>query len=543
MYDAKSLLKFNAERKAARLTFETQWRDIAKLLRLLRDDFGRKPIPGEKRGEMVYDSTPIYAADNLTAGIYGTMTNSANIWFTMATEDDDLNRYQSVRKWLDTVSARMLASFGPAISNFYNSVPQLFGDVTSFGTGAFYSAEVPGTGRIQDVTRPLSEIYISTNQFDEVDTLDRNFEWSARAIAQRFGMSNLPTKIVDALEKNPDMKFPMVHFTLPNEDFRRGALGPKGKAFLSVYVTEEGNTTLGEFGYHEFPYMVPRWAVAAGEDYGRGPAMNAMPDIKMLQAMNRTLIQAAERQANPPLLAPNEGVISVMRTVPGKVTYGGVSRNGSKLVQELGNGGSTPIALEMIDKVREQIKDAFYFSIMQMIGRTGMTATEVVTRQEEKMRLMGPHQGRIESEFLTPLIRRRFNMLMRAGSFPPPPPELQKRNITVRYESPMAKAQKSAEGAATLRFLEGAQAFAAINSTVLNRINGAEGLRVLQDAFGAPARILYSDEEYQQRQANSAQAQQVAGGLAAGEQGANIVAKLASAAKAGGMVPAVGGRG
>lgn len=542
MYEPKTLLKFNAERKVERALFDVQWREIAKLVRLLRDDFGRKVQQGERRGELVYDSTPIYAADNLAAGIYGTMTNQANIWFTLATADDDLNRYQNVREWLDIVSRRTLASFGPAVSGFYNAVPQLFGDFACFGMGAFYSADIPGSGRMQDVTRPLSEIYVAVNQYDEIDTVDRPFEMSARAIAQKFGVKNLPEKIRDAVEKHPDRLYPLVHFVLPNEDFRPGALGPKGKPFVSIYVSEEGEATLEEGGYHELPYQVPRWAVAAGEKYGRGPAMNALPDIKMLQAMNRTLIQMAERQANPPLLAPNEGAIAVMRTVPGKVTYGAVSRGGAPLVHALQTAASTPIALEMIDKTREQIRDAFYFSIMQLLGRTGMTATEVVTRQEEKMRLMGPHLGRVESEFLTPLIRRRFNILMRSGSFPPPPPELRGHDLQVRYESPMAKAQKSAEGVATMRFLEGAKALAEFDPKARRRINADEGLLVLQDAFGAPARLLYSDEEFARREADDQQAQQLAGGLAAGEQGANIIAKLAAASRGNGDVPSqVGG--
>jgi hypothetical protein len=536
MYDAQTLIDRAEARKLERSGYDTEWRKSAKLIRLLRDDFGRKGSPGEARGEMVYDSTPIYAADNLAAGIFGMMTNPANVWFLLETDDEDLNRFQSVRIWLDIAGAKCIKSFGPSVSSFYNAVPQLYGDEAAFGMGVFYSAEMPGTGRFQDVCRALSEVFVAVNQFDEIDTVDRMFDMNARAIAQQFGIENLPDKIKTAANDKPDTMFPMLHAVLPNEDFREGAIGPKGKAFLSSYIALERKSTLEEGGYHELPYQIPRWSVASGEKYGRGPAMNAMGDIKMLQAMNRTLIQTAERGANPSWLAPNEGQISVLRTAPGKVTFGGVSRTGAQLVHPLQSGANITVSLEMIDRVREQVRDAFFFSVMQLLGRTGMTATEVVTRQEEKMRLMGPHLGRIESEFLSPLIRRRFNMLWRAGQLPPPPPELAGRRIQVRYESPMAKAQKSAEGVATMRFLEGANAIAAFDPSAAKRLDGSAALRVLQDAFGAPARLLLSDEAFAARMQQEAQQQQLMGGLDAGGRGAEIVSKLAAAAKNAGVL-------
>jgi hypothetical protein len=39
-----------------------------------------------------------------------------------------------------------------------------------------------------------------------------------------------------------------------------------------------------------------------------------------------------------------------------------------------------------------------------------MTATEVIQRNEEKMRLLGPVLGRLQSELLKPLIDRVFNI-------------------------------------------------------------------------------------------------------------------------------------
>lgn len=59
---------------------------------------------------------------------------------------------------------------------------------------------------------------------------------------------------------------------------------------------------ISESGFQEFPYIVPRFLKATGETMGRSPAMTALPDVKMLNLMSKTIIQAAQKQIDPPFL-------------------------------------------------------------------------------------------------------------------------------------------------------------------------------------------------------------------------------------------------
>jgi hypothetical protein len=47
-----------------------------------------------------------------------------------------------------------------------------------------------------------------------------------------------------------------------------------------------------------------------------------------------------------------------------------------------------------------------------------MTATEVMQRTEERMRLLGPILGRMEAELLGPIITRVFGIMLRQGAVP-----------------------------------------------------------------------------------------------------------------------------
>ena len=72
-----------------------------------------------------------------------------------------------------------------------------------------------------------------------------------------------------------------------------------------------------------------------------------------------------------------------------------------------------------------------------------VTATEVLQRNEEKMRLLSPVLGRLQAELLQPLISRSFALLLRAGLLPPAPEELQGQEIDIEHVKPPCESAKT----------------------------------------------------------------------------------------------------
>ena len=139
-----------------------------------------------------------------------------------------------------------------------------------------------------------------------------------------------------------------------------------------------------------------------------------------------------------------------------------------------------------------------------------MTATEVLQRNEEKMRLLGPVLGRLQSEFLQPLISRSFALLLRNGFLPPAPEQLQGQDIEIEYVSPLAKAQKLTDLQSMLRGVEVMMQVAEI-APVMDYLDTDRLVKYLFEVTGIPARVIRSDEEVAQmrrQQQQAAQAQQ-----------------------------------
>ncbi len=514
--------------KAERSPYESQWQKIAELIRPLREEFETTPTEGARRGRKIYDATGIVANDNLAAGIYGAMTSPGNRWFALKTRHRELDDQVAVKQWLEAAGKVLLDSFGTGVSKFYNEVPALYADVAAFGTAVHFSAERAQGGGIFDSVRPLSECFIAVNEDEEVDTLYREFTMTARQLVGRFG-SAASTKARELAERSPGAKIKMLHVTEPNPNFTEGAMGQAGKAFRSAYIELDHRHLVDEGGFDEFPYQVPRWALASGELYGRGRGEQALADLLQLQQMVKTNIRAGQMVADPPLLGPDEGLIKIARLYPSGYTPGGVSRSGRQLVHPLSTGGNVPLTFEMIQDLKSQIRESFYASLLLMSDQASMTATEVMQRQEEKMRLLGPNLGRIQAEFLSPLIKRRFGMLVRAGDLPPPPPELDGQQIEIDYVSPLARQQRTQDALTISRALESVVGLAQIRPEIADLIDFDEAFRRIADGHGAPAAILKSRDEVEQIRAERKEAQAQQQALNQGEQGAGIAQQLAGA--------------
>ncbi len=519
------------EMKSDRAQDERDWEDIARLMRTSRGGFSLDD-PAKRTDERPLSSAPIMAQSNFAAGLYGTLTNPANRWFGLKTNDGDLNRWHKGKLWLDTVTERILASFQPAVSPFYTATTQVFADLAAFGNAAQYDEVVEEERKILDVTLSLAEVCFDIDGFGRVCEVVRKFRLKPGAAMAMF-KGALPPKIEELARAGDQTQITFYHHVLKNEGWRRGMLGVKGKAWASRYVCEEGHALVRERGYAEMPFFAPRWEVDTGRVYGIGPGFIALASARAHQRMDEATLRAAQRQADPTILAPDRGDWPLNgRIRPGAVVYGGVNPRGEAMLRPLEITGGFSLTLQEKQQKMEEIRDAFHYTLMNLAGRTGMTATEVMAITEERQRLWAPHQGRVQEEFLAPKIARRFSLLWRAGQLPPPPPEMAGAALQVDYQSAAAAAQRSVEGNAVLRIIQDIAPLIQIKPRLADRIDEDGLLEVLADARGVPARVLRSREDADAIGEARDEQQRAMQAMAMAEQGAGAMKDAAGAAQA-----------
>ena len=139
-----------------------------------------------------------------------------------------------------------------------------------------------------------------------------------------------------------------------------------------------------------------------------------------------------------------------------------------------------------------------------------MTATEIHVRVGLIRQLLGPIYGRLQAEYLQPLIERCFGLMYRAGVLGQAPESLQGRGFTVRYIGPLARAQKLEDVTAIERLYTtaGAMVQASGDMSLLDNVDHDAALREIAEDLGTPANILRAVEDRDAMRENRAQAQQ-----------------------------------
>tara|TARA_R100000700_G_C3167815_1_gene142726 strand:+ start:157 stop:1746 length:1590 start_codon:yes stop_codon:yes gene_type:complete len=497
----KSLVDRYEHIKTQRDNWNSHYQELADYMLPRKADVVKSRSKGDKRMELIFDGTALQSVDLLSSSLHGMLTSGATPWFHLDLKDEEIGRDDDVREWLQDTSLRMMRAFNQ--SNFETEVHEMYVDLVVFGTGCMFIEMEDNDLRFS--TRHISEFYVQENQFGIVDTVFRSYKSPVRQVAQRFGLENVTDYISKKFKDTPDEEVEILHVVIPREERDKSKIDNKNMPYASIYIDMQSSVMLSESGFQEFPYIVPRFLKATGEIMGRSPAMVALPDVKMLNLMSKTIIQAAQKQIDPPLLVPDDGFLLPIRTQPGGLNF---FRSGTRdTITPLNTGANIPIGLNMEDQRRTAIRSAFFIDQLLTGGTPNMTATEIIQRQEERMRVIGPVLGRLMNEMLRPLIDRVFSLMLRADMIQQAPEILQGRNVDIEYVSPLARAQKSSSLNSTMKALEILMPLAQM-LPVGDHIDPDGLVKHVTESLGVPKTTLRSSAEIQETRQARAEAEQ-----------------------------------
>ena len=482
-----------------RSNWESHWQEVADLMLPRKAEITKERARGDKRHTQIFDATSVHALELLAASLHGMLTSSANRWFSLRFKETQLNESDEAKEWLEDSTQRMYDVISK--SNFQQEIFECYHDLIAFGTSCLMIEEDQ-----EDVlnfsARHIKEIYIQENKKGYVDTLYRRFKMPAQAVVSKFGFENVSRDIQNIANKNPFDDIDLVHVVRPRAEFDPNKKDKKNMPYQSVYFEYGSGHIISIGGFLEHPYVIPRYLKASTEQYGRSPGMNALPDVKVLNKMVENSLKAAAKQIDPPLLIPDDGMLAPIRMSPGSINY---YRSGSRdRIEPLNINANNTTTINNENQRRDAINKMFHIDQLVVTENRNMTATEVIQRQEEKMRILGPVLGRLQSELLSPLITRVFNILLRNGLFLQSPDILQQQELKIEFVSPMALAQRGQELQSLMRGLE---IFGSLAQTmpVMDYIDENGLVKNIIDILGLPAKVIKSDAEVEQIRADRAE--------------------------------------
>lgn len=498
--------------KSLRGNWEGIWQEIADRVLPQAADFGTSRANGDRRTELMYDAAPALALQKFAAAIESFLTPRNQRWHKLGVTDKSLQKNQRVREYLDAVTETLFRVRYSPRAAFAAQTNEVYLSLGAFGTGGLFIDDDMKSQAIRYKSLNLAQTHILENQHGRVDTVFRRYRRSLRQVEQRWP-GKLPQKLATRLQTHPEDTVEVLHTTCPRADYDSRGVGFPSWPWMSTYDLPTEKAQLEESGYRSWPFAISRYMTSADEVYGRSPAWLALSNIKVLNEMKKTHLKAGHRIVDPPLLATEDGILSAFSMQPNHINYGGLSSEGRDLIKPLLTGGKVEMGLDMMDKERETINDAFLVTLFQILVETpNMTATEVMERAQEKAALLAPVIGRQQSEYLGSIIDREISILALRGQLPPMPPELLEAEgeYQIEYTSPMTRAMRASDGVAIVRTIESLTPLAAIDPTVLDIFDPAKVAQELSDINGVPASVMRSEQDLRAMKDERAQAEQAA---------------------------------
>jgi hypothetical protein len=505
-FKTKKLRKHYQSLLSEREQIESVWRELADNFlplkrKLLDEDHKPEDVYNfmGKANNFILDSTPIKATRVLGAGLQSGMTSPAKRWFKLGLHNREAEELAAVKKWLSDAQDSIFSVM--SISNFYNNTHRCYLEVAIFGILVMLILE-DDEKNIRTICLPAGSYVLSSNFKGIPDTLYRQIFMTAEQMSDQFGEENLSFSVKNALQNEATKNnwFSVIHAIFPNDDADSTKEDFQSMAYSSVYFEE--NTTendekgvLKEGGFREKPFVAARWDVTGESVYGDSPAMDILPFAKQLQSMTTTLLKTKQKNADPALNVPSSLKNTPVSTAPGVLNY--LANPNEKIEPTVTIRGETADTQQSILDVRQQILAGLFNDIFRALALSPsdkMTATEVLERKSEGLRLLGPVLERLQFELLDPIIDRIFSISLRLGLFPPVPAELEGTELKVEYISPLAQAQRAVGAEAFNQLLGFIQAMATLNPLVLDKIDFDQMADLYAALIGVSPEVMNDDE-------------------------------------------------
>lgn len=415
----------------------------------------------------------------MTSGIFSYLMPVGARWFgfvpTMPEFKEDIN----INEWISKAVALTHEEIWR--SNFQREMFITIRSMIVFGMGVISVKKVGS--EIIFKSHHIGFMFFEENSREEIDTVYRQIFYNARQAAQEFGRDNLPKDVLKALaaEKFTEM-FEFVHVTAPNSDFDREKIGSNVKRVKSLYIYVKTKKVVKEGGFNELPYLVARFSKAPQEIMGRGPAIELLPEIKMLNRMKKSFIESAEKAVNPPLIVEDDGVVGQPVTSPNGMIY---VRAGAQFPKPLDTGTNVQLNAEFIRDQQGLVKEGFFNKLFRTFDgvKNISSATEATIRKEDDMVIVSPPITALQKEVFSPLIERVLSLLLSVKKIPQPP---QSFDFDIVYQGRLALAMSNIQTNAIEATLAKWAPYVE-NTNVLDNVDFDKSFRITWLNSGAPA--------------------------------------------------------
>lgn len=466
------------------------WEEIYDYVLPHRESFHGE-FAGQRRTENIYDETAVTGlprfASRLQLGFFPPNGRA----FKLAPGPEypsDLISNQLLKE-LDDITE--LLHEGLRNSNFNSEFHEGLQDL-GIGTMNMLVESGRFVGDLHFTAVPPTNVALLSGAMDMVtDWFRWNNECDITDIKLRYPQANYSSEMINAQKRDPRRKTKLIEATMYDSDDQFK------DEFTYYLISETDKHVLYKkklVGRGSLPWLTTRWSKSGMEVWGRGPILQAMPAIKTLNLTVQLILENAEMAIGGAYVYDDDGVFNPDNITIQPGTF--IPRSPGSTLESLQSPARFDVGQLILEDMRRNVRKALFIDELDSRpnAKTPLSATEVSERLADVARDMGAVAGRMQKEFLHPLVERVVAIYSEQGLLDIP--KVDGREIRIVPVSPLLRAQDQQDVADFVRFQQTvAGTFGPEITPAL--YNQEKVIKYLASKFGVKEELLASRQEVQ----------------------------------------------
>jgi hypothetical protein len=357
---------------------------------------------GANKMTKVYDSSGISALNGFVNRMQSSLTPPFIKWAELkagpAIADNKKNQANQVLEIITDIIFSVINS-----SNFSVAVGEMYYDL-AVGTGAMLILESESEEKpIDFISVPTSEIGIDEGRNGFIEGVFRKHKVAARGVFATWKDARPTPELLEIIEKTPEKEVEFKEATY---------FDSKDKIWRYEIVFNKDRIVQREMKRN--PWVIVRWSKIAGEVFGRGPLLQALPDLKMLNKGKELAIRSAQLNVFGTYTVVDDGVTNVNTISIRPNAMIPVARNAGPngpSIAPLARTGDLNAQNFMFEELKQQINHLLLNDRLPPDAGPVRSATEIVERMKQLQVDTGAAFGRLIFEFVQPLLQNVIHIL------------------------------------------------------------------------------------------------------------------------------------
>jgi len=476
---------------------------------------------GSKKMQRVFDSTAINSTQRFANRLQSVVFPPQRKWAKLEAGMDipDARRTQA-QAILDVYNDKMFAVLKQ--SNFDIAIGEFLLDM-AVGTACMMVQPGDDVNPINFIPVPLFLVSYEEGANGQVDNVYRRMRMKAESIQRQWPDAELSDELKRRIADKPSDDVELLEAVI--HDHKRGD-------YCYHVIDKTSKTEIVYRRMKSSPWVISRYMKVAGEIYGRGPLMTALPDIKTLNKTKELLLKNASLAVAGVYTAADDGVLNpnTVRITPGAVIP--VARNGGPqgpALQALPRSGDFNVTQLVINDLVQNVKRILLDESLPPENMSARSATEIVERMKELAQNLGSAFGRLINETMIPLVSKILEVMDSKGLIDLP---LRVNGLEVKVTpvAPLAQAQNMEEVNAIVQYAQ-LMASGQFGQDGALAIKSDAAVDFIGDKMGVPAAVRNdaSERAVLMEELKTQQAQQIAAQGVAAQAVANAEADAGTA--------------